>query len=88
MNDVLVRFGCAVVGGVGATMSVPGSFDAAEQSAVALGCDLVHACKAKRTYPGQDAVHAAVRERFKRLVEFNKDSWPYEYSCWRSQGWL
>jgi len=87
-NDILVRFGCAVVGGVGASMSAPGSFDAAQSSAVELGRDLVRAFEDKRTYPDQDKLHAAMHERFKRLIIANKDTWPHEYEYWRGKGWL
>jgi len=88
MNGLLVRLGCAVVGGVGASMSMPGSFDAARAAAVELGRELVRAFEQKRTYPDQDKVHAAMRERFKHLVAANKDNWPHEYSYWQNKGWL
>lgn len=88
MNDILVRLGCAAVGGVGASMSMPGSFDAVQKSAVELGRDLVRAFEEKRTYPNQDKVHAAMRERFKHLVTANKDNWPHEYAYWQSRGLL
>jgi multimeric flavodoxin WrbA len=88
MNDILVRLGCAVVGGVGASMSISGSFDAAQKSAVELGRDLVRAFEEKRTYPDQDKVHAAMHERFKHLITANKDNWPHEYDYWQSRGLL
>ncbi len=43
MNDVLVRLGCAVVGGVGAAASDPAALKTAGDDAVALGRDLVRA---------------------------------------------
>jgi multimeric flavodoxin WrbA len=88
MNDELIRLGCTVVGGVGATISIPGSLEAAELNAVSMGRDLVKAIEEKRTYPDQDTAHAAMHERFKRLVAFNKDNWPYEYEYWVNQGWI
>jgi multimeric flavodoxin WrbA len=88
MNGVLVRLGCSVVGGLGAMMSIPGSLDAAEQQALPLGVELVKAISEQRTYPDQDAVHAAMRDRFKMLVTLNKESWPYDYDCWKRKGWL
>jgi multimeric flavodoxin WrbA len=88
MSDVLVRFGCTVVGGTGGTMSVPESLRSAEQDAIALGRDLVQAVQEQRTYPEQDSVHAAMHERFKRLVGANKDNWPFEYDYWKSRNWL
>lgn len=88
MNDILVRLGCTVVGGVGACMSIPGSFDTATKNAIELGRDLVKAFNEKWTYPEQDAVHAAMRERFKHLITVNQDNWPHECKYWRDQGWL
>jgi len=88
MNDILVRLGCAVVGGVGASMSVSGSFDAAQASAVELGRDLVRAFEEKRTYHDQDKIHSAMHERFKYIITANKDNWPHEYAYWQSRGWL
>jgi multimeric flavodoxin WrbA len=88
MNDILVRLGCAVVGGVGASMSISGSFDAAQKSAVELGRDLVRAFEEKRTYHEQDKVHTAMHERFKYIITANKDNWPHEYAYWQSRGWL
>ena len=87
-NDIMVRLGCAVAGGVGASMSIPGSFDAAQKAAVELGRDLVKAFEEKRTYPDQDKIHAAMHDRFKHLIIANKDNWPHEYEYWRSKGWL
>ena len=88
MNGVLMRLGCAVVGGVGASRSIPGSFEAGERDAVALGRDLVQAIREKRAYPDQDEVHAAMHERFKRLITMNKDHWPHEYAYWLARNWL
>lgn len=88
MNDELIRLGCNIVGSVGATVSIPGSFEAAELNAVSLGKDLVKAIEEKRTYPDQENVHAAMHERFKHLIAFNKDNWPYEYEYWVDQGWM
>ena len=88
MNDVLLRLGCAIVGGVGVCSSVPGSLAASEASAAELGRDLAQAIAEQRTYPDQEAVHAEMHARFKRLVSWNKDHWPHEYAYWRERGWL
>lgn len=82
MNELLVRFGCNVVGGVGASANVPGELEIAERSAVELGRDLVQAIHEKRAYPEQEVVHEQMHERFKRLITLNKDNWPYEYDYW------
>jgi len=88
MNDTLVRLGCTVVGSAGAAPGIPGAMEAAERDAMALGADLVKAIGEHRTYPEQEAVHAESRERFKRLIAFNKDNWPYEHECLSERGWL
>lgn len=88
MNDILIRLGCAVVGAVGASPGIPGSLDTAKEAASVLGRELVEAITEKRAYPEQEAVHAAMHERFKYLVNANKDNWPYEYQYWQSKGWL
>ncbi|MGQ9454866.1 MAG: flavodoxin family protein [Armatimonadota bacterium] len=88
MNSILTRFGCNVVGCVGAAPAVPGSLQAAQEEALRLGEELVAAIREKRQYPEQDIVHNQMRERFARLVLANKDHWQYEYEYWKSRGWL
>jgi multimeric flavodoxin WrbA len=88
LNGVLVRLGCSVVGGVGASMSIPGSFDTAQQESLALGRELVEAIEQKQAYPQQEPIHAAMHVRFKRLVGSNKDNWPHEYENWHAKGWM
>jgi len=87
LTGVLVRLGCSAVGSAGAGMSIPGSFDQAQQDALALGRDLVNAIQEKRAYPEQEPVHKAMHERFKHLVSLNKDTWRHEYDR-RANGWL
>ena len=88
MNGVLMRLGCSIVGGVGGAVAIPGSLQAAELSALALGRDLAQAITEQRQYPDQEPVHADMRERFQRLVTFRKDDWAWEYDYWKQQGWL
>lgn len=88
MNGVLMRLGCWVVGSAGGSVAIPGSFDAARKNAAELGAELVQAIREHRTYPQQESVHAEMHERFKRLIQFNKDNWPHEYDYWKSKGWL
>jgi multimeric flavodoxin WrbA len=88
MNDILLRLGCSVVGGVGASMSIPGSFDDAQEDAIELGRELVKAFEEKRAYPEQDKMHAMMHERFKHLISANRDNWPHEYGYWQDKGWL
>ncbi len=88
INAVLVRYGCTVIGGVGCTRSIAGSFERGERAAQALGRDLVQAIQEKGTYPEQDAVHAEMFDRFRRLITLNKDHWPHEYNYWLARNWL
>jgi multimeric flavodoxin WrbA len=88
MNEILTRLGCTVVGSAGAAPAIPGAMEAAEKDALALGADLVKAFNEQRTYPEQEAVHAEMHERFKRLLSFNKDNWPWEHKYWAEHGWL
>lgn len=88
LDGVLVRLGCSCIGGVGASMAIPGSFDKAMEEALSTGKDLVAAINEKRAYPEQEPIHAAMCERFKMLIKFNKDNWPHEYQYWLAKGWL
>ena len=88
MNGLLMRLGCSVVGGVGGAVAIPGSLQAAEQDALALGRDLAQAITEQRKYPDQEPIHADMRERFKRLVTFRKDDWVWEHDYWNERGWL
>lgn len=88
MNEILVRLGATVVGSAGAAPAIPGAMEAAEQESLALGRDLVKAITEQRTYPEQEAVHAEMLARFKRLIAHYKESWPYEYNYWAERNWL
>lgn len=88
MNEVLQNLGCDIVGGVGAAAAIPGAVVAAGPAAVALGADLASAIREQRPYPEQAAVHAGMRDRFRRLVDFNRERWPHEFEYWSAQGWL
>lgn len=88
INQVLLGFGAAVVGAVGASSSVPASMATAVSEAEALGRTLVEAVRQKRVFPEQEAVHRELRERFKALVTAHKDAWKHEYEYWLNHGWL
>mgnify|MGYP003806565639 CR=1 FL=1 len=86
LNKILVGFGANVVGQAGASPSLPGMMEAAEKEAFSLGQDLAEAIREKKVYPDQEAVHQEMRERFKALVEMNKDVWTHEYEHWKRMG--
>ena len=83
LNKILIGFGANVVGQVGASPRLPGTMEAAEKEAFALGQELAVAIRVKRVYPDQEAVHQERREYFKALVEMNKDIWTHEYEHWK-----
>jgi hypothetical protein len=88
LNGVFVAMGGSVVGGVGASASNPGSMDTAEIKARDLGRELVKSIAERRVYPDQEPVHCAMRERFRHLVNLNKDVWAHEFKFWKDKGWL
>ena len=88
LDEVLLRLGCSTVGSVGASPAMPGSMDKTLEEAQALGKELVKAIAEKREYPEQEPSHAAMLERFKMLIGFNKDVWRHEYEYFQGKGWL
>ena len=88
MNEELVLLGCTVVGGVGAAAPIPGAVQKAGEDAYALGRKLAGDIQNHTIYESQAPLHAEMHERFKRLISFNKDTWPYEYDYWVKQNWL
>ncbi len=71
---------------MGASPNIPGQIEAAEKEAFALGQQLAEAIRTKKVYPDQEAVHQEMLERFKALVEMNKDLWTHEYEYWKRMG--
>jgi multimeric flavodoxin WrbA len=86
LSAILVGFGASVVGSAGASASLPNAMKIAETEAESLGRTLVAAIQSRRVYPEQEAVHRETRDRFRKLVEMNKDLWRHEYQYWRSAG--
>ncbi|MHB9026733.1 MAG: flavodoxin family protein [Armatimonadota bacterium] len=85
LGDLLVRFGASVVGSIGA----PGmAVDEVVEEATSLGGALVDAIRTQRVFPEQEPMHAAMLERFKFLINMNKDTWTHEYNYWQNMGWL
>lgn len=83
LDDFVVSLGAWSVGGVSASMSQgPEAMARAEEKALLLGRDLVAAIKEKRVYPDQQERHERTAAYFRRLVELNKERWPYEYQRW------
>jgi multimeric flavodoxin WrbA len=86
MNRFLITTGVVPVGAVWATMgtiSGDGFPDAIAQSARNLGAKLVTAAEKKEMPPDVQAEMNAFSERMKRLMQYRKKEWPYEYAYWR-----
>jgi multimeric flavodoxin WrbA len=88
LSRIIIGFGASAVGSVGATPSIPGDMEAKKKEAFLLGKRLDDAIKTKRVYPDQEAIHNETRNRFKSLVEMNKDIWVHEYEHWKMMGRL
>ena len=88
LNGVFMAMGGSAVGGLGASTSIPGSMESAEIKARDLGGELVKSIASRRVYPEQEPIHREMRERFKHLVNLNKDVWAHEFNFWKDKGWL
>lgn len=89
INYILNRLGVLTVGEVGvAIFSHRGALDSGLSNAASLGQTLVEAIEAQRRYPEQERALAESRERFKMVVQMNKDMWPHEYEWWAEKGWI
>jgi multimeric flavodoxin WrbA len=83
LDGVLQSFGATAVGSVAAAVGKgPEAMAEAEQKAIALGRELADAIASQRVYPEQRQQQAQTAAYFKRLVELNKDRWPFEYELW------
>ena len=91
MNHFLMITGIQSVGSVWATMGLIFG-DAFPQEianrARALGKRLVLAWKNEESFPEILERMAVFRERMRRLMEYRKGEWPYEYEYWKAHGEL
>ena len=77
------------MGAVGvAIFSRQGALDSWLSEAASLGQTLVEAIEVQRWYPEQEHALAENRERFKMVVQMNKDIWPHEYEWRAEKGWI
>lgn len=83
LHATLLNFGASVVGSVRASISQgPEAMARAESQAATLGRELAAAIASKRIYPDQDAQHRRTAAYFRKLVEANRERWPYECEIW------
>ncbi len=87
LNTTLLNFGAYVTGQVGVSLGAgPGVMDAASREAFDLGRGLAQAISERRVYPEQREVHVRTAGYFRRLVEMNRDRWPFEHDYWVKRG--
>jgi len=85
MKRYAVTVGAQFAGGVDARVPLK---EADVASARKLGASLVTAISTKQSWPDQAQAIDAQRLRFRNLIAFHKDHWPYEYSYWQDKGWM
>ena len=86
MNHFLMITGIQSVGSVWATMGMIFGDDFPPEiasRALGLGNRLVLSWKNKESFPEIQERMAAFRERMRRLIEYRKEEWPYEYEYWK-----
>ncbi|MEI8140185.1 MAG: flavodoxin family protein [bacterium] len=85
MKRYAVTVGAQFVGGVDARVPL------SESDVVAagrLGNELVAAISNKQSWPDQAQAIQSQQIRFRNLIAFHKDHWPYEYKYWQDKGWM
>jgi len=85
MKRYAVTVGAQFVGGVDARVPLK---DVDLALSGALGASLVTAIAAKQQWPDQAQAIESQRIRFRNLIAFHKDLWPYEYKYWQDMGWM
>ena len=85
MKRYAVMVGAQFAGSVDARVPLK---DADFESAKDLGVSLVRAISSKQTWPEQMEAIEAQQLRFRNLIAFHKDQWPYEYRYWHDKGWM
>lgn len=86
LNHFLMMTGIQSVGSVWATMGLifgDGFPEDLAGRALALGRLLVQAWRNQEVFPEIQEKMAAFRERMRRLMEYRKEEWPYEYDYWQ-----
>jgi len=86
MNHFLMITGIQSVGAVWATMGLISGEEFPEDIASRaqdLGQRLVQAWKNQETFPDIQAKMADFKERMRRLIQYRREDWPYEYAYWQ-----
>ena len=88
MRGFVNALGALSVGGIGSPMAGVRSFpDETELFAKArkLGEELCSSVTEKRSFPKQDVVRQAIRERMQGLVGYMQDQWVFEHEYWQKK---
>jgi multimeric flavodoxin WrbA len=86
LNHFLMMTGIQSVGSVWATMGLifgDGFPEDLAAQALGLGKRLVQAWREQEVFPEIQEKMAAFRERMRRLMEYRREEWPYEYDYWQ-----
>jgi multimeric flavodoxin WrbA len=86
LNHFLMITGIQSVGSVCATMGLifgDGFPEDISSRALGLGKRLVQAWRDQEAFPEIQEKMAAFRDRMRRLLEYRKEEWPYEYDYWQ-----
>jgi multimeric flavodoxin WrbA len=85
MKRYAVTVGAQFVGGVDVRIPLK---DADYASSRELAATLVATISAKQSWPDQVQAIDSQRQRFRNLIAFHKDHWPFEYKYWQDKGWM
>jgi multimeric flavodoxin WrbA len=88
MSEFLITTGITPVGSVWATMgavSPPAFTEETKDEAARLGHKLVRSWKDKVMLPAIEEAKNQYKERFRLLVEYRKEQWPYEWEYWQKR---
>lgn len=86
LNHFLMITGIQSVGSVWATMGLilgEGFPEDISSRALGLGKRLVQAWRSQETFPEIQEKMAAFKERMRRLMQYRRKEWPYEYQYWQ-----
>ena len=86
LNHFLMITGIQSVGSVWATMGLifgDGFPEDIVSRALGLGKRLVQAWRDQEAFPEIQGKMAAFRDRMRRLMEYRKEEWPFEYDYWQ-----
>lgn len=89
LNCMLNQLGAVTVGGVAVRLDEDiGALEGARSEAFKLGQTLAEAIRTNRRYPDQDRTIEENRDRIRRFITANKESWKYIYELWVERGWM